>query len=283
MTLVLALSVAAAPSLQAQNEAVAPVPGAVRARITAVNTVLGAAIGGTRAWIGHRPIRRGVALGALGGLTTSGARQLVATRRDGAGIVGRLVHDVGLGLGSAASDSLLTVPFHVGPLVARWTPATRTWPSVRVNLTNLAHAGVAIARIRGSIDWRSTLWSGAVTVRPGANVIPDFALGEPGTISLTNLSPLCGISPSGAQICRIDLAHESIHVLQLDMMHEWVGKDIEAVLLRRLPGIRGISRWAEIGGIGPGSLALIEYRRPYHTRWVEYEAWWLTQGVGATP
>jgi len=284
LLLILVLSVSAAPDIHAQDYVqVAPVPGAVRTRITVVNALLGATIGGARAWIRHRPIRRGLALGALGGLTTAGARQVVATRRDGAGIFGRVLHDVGLGLGSAASDSMLTIPFHVGPLVARWAPATRSWPSVRVNLTNLVYAGVAIAQIDGRVDWRSTLWSGAVTVLPGVNVSPDYPQAAPGTIALTDVSSLCGVSPSGASICRVDLAHESIHVLQLDMMHEWVGKDIEAALVRRLPGVRGISRWVEVGAVGPGTVAFLQARRPYHTRWIEYEAFWLTEGAGAPP
>ncbi len=203
---------------------------------------------------------------------------MVATRRDGAGIFGRVLHDVGLGLGSAASDSTLTIPFHVGPLVARWTPATRTWPSVRVNLTNLVYAGVAIAQANASVDWRATLWSGAVVVLP-----VDRAYARPGTLSLTDVSSLCAVSPSGAPICRVDLAHESIHVLQLDMMHEWVGKDIEASLVRRLPGMRGLNRWVELGAVGPGSLAVLLRRSPYHRQWIEYEAYWLTQGSGPEP
>ena len=274
----------AAKHLEAQSSILSPVPAPIRTRITITNGLLGAALGGLRAWTKHRPISRGMALGAIGGLTTSAARQIVATRRDAAGLSGRALHDVGLGVGSAAADSTFTIPIHLGPLVVRWEPGLRRWPTVRVNLTNLIVSSVAIAQVNGRIDWRSTLWSGAVTVLPrfpfsGVDV-DNRARAGPGTIRLSRTSTFCDRESNGTRICRLDLAHESIHVLQLDMLHEWVGRDLESNLLRRTPVGRALGRWVELGGVGPGATLLFESTRKYQTRWTEYEAFWLTEGAG---
>ncbi len=267
----------------AQPVATNPVPTGVRVRIMITNVLLGAVLGGTRAWIAQRPVGRGFAAGASGGLLTSAGRQLVATRGTAAGISGRLVHDVGLGLGSAAKDSLLTIPLHFGPMVVRWTPSTRRPPAIRVNLTNLIVSSAALIEATGHIDWRSTLWSGAVTVLPpvrgfGFNTDIRRRAG-PGTVVLSVLSPFCG-SRGTDRVCRQDLAHESIHVLQLDMLHEWVGTDLERAVLRRIPGGTVLGRYLELGAVGPSAGLLFDATRRYQHRWTEYEAFWLTEGSG---
>ncbi|MCC7053848.1 MAG: hypothetical protein IT355_11320 [Gemmatimonadaceae bacterium] len=269
----------------AQVVDVYPVPPAARARITAANIVIGAAVGGMRAWSSNRPVRRAVLLGAGGGLTTALGRQITATGGWPAGFVGRVVHDVGLGLGSAAVDSHFTVPVHFGPLVARWTPAARRWPLVRVNATNLLYATMLASQANTKIDWEATLWSGAVTLQSlySFDGGVDRASAAPGTIRMRTGSSRCVPTSSGARRCRLELAHETVHIQQMDMLHDWIGQPIEdAVIMRRLRRHR-VFRHVELGAVGPLSIAGIERLRRYDTRWSEYEASWLTAGRGAIP
>lgn len=262
-----------------------PVPSSVRTRITVTSVVLGATVGGLRAWSTRRPVRRGLLLGAGAGFTTAFGRQITATRRPFAGVIGRTVHDVGLGLGSAAVDSQFTLPLHVGPLVARWTPAARTWPLVRVNATGLLYATVLAAESNTRVDWKATLWSGAVAIQPryafGSG--PSRASAAPGTIRLAPFSNVCGLTSSGASACRIDLAHETVHIQQIDMLHEWIGQPLEdAMIMRRLRRHR-VFRHIELGAVGAMSVAGLERLRSYDTRWSEYEASWLVSGRGPFP
>ena len=270
----------------AQIPAIYPVPSGARARITATNVVLGAAIGAIRAWSTHRSVRRGLLLGAGGGLTTALGRQITATGGLYAGALGRTIHDAGLGIGSAVVDSQFTLPLHVGPLVARWTPAARRWPLVKVNLTNLLFATVTAAQPNSRIDWGATLWSGAVAIRPRnplAVGIDETASAAPGTIRLVPVSEICRFRPSGVELCRVDLAHETLHIQQLDMVHEWIGRPIEdAAIPRRLRQHR-VFQHLELGLVGVMSVVGFERFRAYETRWSEHEASWLTSGRGPLP
>ncbi len=251
-----------------------PVPGRMRAQLLAANVGLGALVGGLRALVAQRPIRRGVLYGASGGAISGAGRQLVGTRRALAGVSGRAVHDLGLGVGTMAVRDTLELPMHIRPLVARWRPSTRQWPRVRVNVTNLV---TSIAFLRDPavyVDWNETLWSGALVVAQRAGVPDNSYWGGstwPGTIRLY------GDLGSDAER-RLLLAHESIHVLQLDAMHEWLGHDAESRALRQSRAGRAIARWVEPGALG--ALVGLASRQglPYTRSPLEIEAWWLADG-----
>jgi hypothetical protein len=277
------LVVFAAPLSAQQPTLTLPVPSHMRAQLLASNIGIGAIVGGVRALAAKRSLTRGLLYGASGGALTGAARQLVGTRRAFAGVAGRAMHDVGLGIGTLAVRDTLEVPIHAGPIVARWRPTTGQWPRVRVNVTNLVTTAMFLRDPALSIDWSASAWAGAIVVaqrqsRPGDGVY--FPSAWPGTIRLTPVGYEGVPGWETSAIRRLDLAHEAIHVLQLDAMHEWIGHDAESRALRQSRAGTVIARWVEPGALG--SLVGLANRQwiPYTRSPLEIEAWWLSEGRG---
>jgi hypothetical protein len=258
-----------------------PVPAQMRVQMLASNVALGAVVGGVRAAIARRSVIRGIRFGAIGGGVTGAARQLVGTRTTFAGVAGRVVHGVGLGLGNFAARDSLELPLFVGPIVARWMPQRRGWPRIRVNALSLGLAPCALLQPGASIDWKASFWSGAVVAGHSQFDAADrlvYSQASPGTIELTHqlftLEP--PIDRNGLR--RLELAHETIHTLQFDAAHEWLGHDAETAILKRSRLGRFTSRWIEPGLLGPMLAGFVETRFRYRNRPWELEAAWASEG-----
>lgn len=259
------------------------VPGSVRAQNLALNAVLGATTTALHAWIAGRPVRRALVWGAAGGALAGAGRQIVGSRGDFAGWSGRLVHEAGLGVARYGVADTLELPLHVGPLVARWTPARRRLPSVRVNLANVLLTAALASAPSARVDWGASAWSGGVVLRVSSEDL-GAASGEeawggtlPGVIALTDDL----YATATARQRRAVLAHETIHLLQFDAQHDWIGRPLEARLLRAGRIGRGLGRVVELGIAGPLAVGLATSGLPYERQPAEREAWWLTSGRAA--
>jgi hypothetical protein len=252
-------------------------PASVRATIMASNVALGAAIGAVRSRISKRGVAHGVLSGAVGGAVTSAGRQLTASGRSAAGLVGRLVHGIGLGIGSLAAHDTLEFPLSIGPVTLRWQPTVREGLRAQVNATQLAALAISLSGPNRRLLWSESLTSGAFVVEsptrsnrssgPAPSAVP-------GTIRL----PARSVDISTTERRR-DLGHEGIHVLQFDAMHEWLGRDLERRVTRDVPNMRWLRTGVDIGVIGPLIGVTTGRLWRYERNPVEREAWWLANGI----
>ena len=258
-----------------------PVPISVRASLFFGKLGLGAVLCGLYARASGRRFRAGLMYGAGGGAITGVGRQLVGSKSRFAGQLGRLIHSAGLAIGAAGMRDTVELPIAFGPIIARWRPRSGRWPRFRINAASLVTVIAAAAKPGAQLDWSETLWSGAVVIgqeRPSASGRNPSASSGFGTIRLPYndylVLPVSGISDAR----RLDVAHEAIHVLQMDAMHEWIGYGIESSILQRSSFGRAFGRWFEVGVIGPTVGAAVQAPLAYKQRPVEIEAWWLSEG-----
>lgn len=255
-------------------------PASVRAKILASNVALGAAIGAVRSRMSKRGVVHGLVIGAFGGAVTSAGRQLTATGRPGSGLMGRLVHGVGLGIGSRAAHDTLEIPISIGPVTLRWQPSMRDLRT-QVNATQLAALAISLSRPRSRLLWSESLASAALVLEVPAASARGVALSPsaiPGTIRLP-----AETGDGTAAERRRDLGHEGIHVLQFDAMHEWLGRDVERSLTRRVPHIQWMRSALDIGIIGPLVGVTTGRLWRYEQTPIEREAWWLANGIAPIP
>ncbi|HEV2131450.1 MAG TPA: hypothetical protein VGR27_10130 [Longimicrobiaceae bacterium] len=272
--LVLLLLLAAAPArLAAQVPPGDRVENAlINGAIGGVSAAVGAALTGKNPWKALLP-------GFGGGVAVAAGRQVAGLGFGGSGLLGRQISAAGISvIHSAARDSLLLlVP--LGPVTFSVRPRDYDGIHPRVNLLEVAAVLYYALDSETSFDPRATLLSGAPAFRMPTvsfQVGDGTAYGQMilGTIVLGAYDP--DLFPHTRN--DVVLAHESIHVLQLDYFNQVAGLPLERALLRRLFGGAPLTRYLDIGLLGPLSAMAFHSQVEYKRRPWEREAEVLTQG-----
>lgn len=270
--LVLLLLLAAGPPrLAAQVPASERVENAViNGAIGAVSAAVGAALTGKNPWDALLP-------GFGGGVAVAAGRQVAGLGFGGSGLLGRQISAVGISvIHSAARDSLLLlVP--LGPVTFSVRPRDYDGIHPRVNLLEVAALVYYTLDSDAKLDAGATLASGAPAFRMPTvsfQVGDGTAYGQMilGTIVLGAHDP--DLFPHTSR--DVVLAHESIHVLQLDYFNQVVGLPLERAMLRRLFGDAPLTRYVDIGLLGPLSAMAFHSQVEYQRRPWEREAVVLT-------
>jgi hypothetical protein len=271
---------AAALLLPAATAAGAQVSTNARVSNLAANAAIGAVLAAARSVLGGRRLTRPVLLGAVGGALQGVGRQVAAGRSTASGLVGREISALGISLTySAGADSLVLIaPIWLITLEVRPNVADRV--RARVSLADLALVASALVDGRSDFELGSSLSAGApVFSRPLRDATPGYGVpagfvqagySRMGVIYLVN-----GIPPV---LRREALSHESVHLLQWDAYNQLVAFPIERAIVRRLPGGRSLSRFVDLGVLGPGAAFLIAHQIPYERQPWEREAYLLTTG-----
>ncbi|MGI9180262.1 MAG: hypothetical protein ACR2H9_07175 [Longimicrobiaceae bacterium] len=276
LLVLLLLLAAGPPRLAAQVPASERVENAViNGAIGAVSAAVGAALTGKTPWDALLP-------GFGGGVAVSAGRQVAGLGFGGSGLLGRQISAAGISvIHSAARDSLLLL-MPIGPVTFSVRPRDYDGFHPRVNLLEVAALVYYTLDSEAKLDVGATLSSGAPAFRMPTVSFPTrdgAAYGQMilGTIVLGAYDP--DLFPHTRN--DVVLAHESIHVLQLDYFNQVAGLPLERALLRRLFGDAPLTRYVDIGLFGPLAAMAFHSQVEYSRRPWEREADVLSQGRGA--
>ena len=166
----------------------------------------------------------GFGSGAFGGATSFLGRRIAAARFAPAGFIGREVNAVGASVAANATGGRRTleqISLPVGPALVTLTPGRERLVHIGVDLFSLGWAAYALAAPSEIFDWRLSLASGTFVFV--SENYPDYNGRAQGSVVFLS---------SAADEPRSDvLVHESVHVLQSDLLHILVGLPVEAALL----------------------------------------------------
>jgi energy-converting hydrogenase Eha subunit A len=224
--------------------------------IFGTNVLLGGLTAVARALVsGHDPVRA-FAIGALGGAVHFSGKLVGPLSGFPGGIPGVVLSSTGTaivsnaGRGAGLFDELY-VP--VGPLRVRFEPRAPRKVRLTVNAAEAAVLARNLARSGMALDWERSASSGTfVFVTHGRYVrMSDGGLLLGVTIGSTVVVSSLATDPSQIQ------RHEVVHVRQLGFLEDAVGRPIEDYLRTRIPGVRRIPRWLELGVV-PIALEFME-------------------------
>jgi hypothetical protein len=251
-----------------------PAPAQVSSNARVSNLAANAAIGGVlavaRSLFGGHQFTRSLAIGSLGGAIQGAGRQVAAGRSTASGLVGRQLSAVGISLTySAGADSLVLIaPVWLVTFEVR--PHLPSPVRARVNLMDFAFVTSALIEGR-SLDVASSLSAGApVFTRAVAAKDEYVGYTRMGVIFLTD-----GIPPA---LRREALSHEAVHILQWDAYNQLLAFPVERKVVRSVRGGRSLSRFLDLGVLGPTCALLIAQRIRYERQPWEREAYLLTTG-----
>jgi len=237
--------------------------------LLAVNAALGGATAGIGRALHGKPVRRGVAGGALAGVVVFSGKWVASGNRDATNLVGRSIAAVGSsGIRNAAADQplLSDVALAYGPMRFHIARENRYRPRVKLDLATSivmihefgkseqefeaarsAVAGVPIFRVDSSKR------SGAV----GGSQIA-------GVVTYRTASRYESTEP--ARVKRM-IGHELVHVIQSDALFNTYAAPLEKKLFTILPLGRTLHRYVDIGVHVPvwsGVNSMVAYRyRPW--------------------
>lgn len=244
----------------------------INGAIGSVSAAVAAALAGKDPWKALLP-------GFGGGLALSAGRQVAGLGFTGAGALGRQISAAGISvIHSAARDTLvLLVP--LGPVTLSLRPHAYDGVHPRVNLLEVAALVYYALDDRTTFDPVATLSSIAPSFRlptTSFETSEGDAYGQMvlGTIVLGAYDPY--LFPYTRK--DIVLAHESIHVLQLDYFNQIVGLPLERTLVRRLFGDAPLGRYVDLGLLGPLAAMAFHSQVDYGRRPWEREAVLLSEG-----
>jgi hypothetical protein len=250
----------------------------INARVSnlAANAAIGAAIATARSVLAGRGVARPLLLGAVGGAFQGAGRQVAGGRSTASGLLGREISALGTSLAySAGTDSLIVI-VPVWLITVEVRPRLEDRVRARVSLSDLAL--VASALIDGhSFDLGSTLVAGAPVFSraraPRCDVAPRCLVG-----GYTRMGVIYLVDGFPPEIRREALSHEAVHLLQWDAYDQLVAFPIERRIVRALPGGASITRFMDLGVLGPGAAYALALQIPYERAPWEREAYMLTTG-----
>jgi hypothetical protein len=271
---VLALTLAVAGCALAPPRLAAQVDSSVRLKNAAVNGALGAATVVVRRAVGRRLTPAAVAQGAAGGVAMSLGRQMAGSGAPGSGLLGRTVHAGGLSLVAAAvsDDRVLLLP--VGPLTLHVPTESGRPLRARIDAAD-TFVLLQTAFAPGTrLDAGASLSAGApVFVRPQARMRDPTVRGYArlGTVVLSD-------APHSDYARATLLAHETIHVLQLDALRLLAAHPAERAVLGRVPGFGVVGRHIDVGLVAPAVVSALHVSVERHRHPFEREAYLLSIG-----
>jgi hypothetical protein len=216
------------------------------------NVLLGGLTAATRALIdGHDPARA-FAIGAIGGAVHFGAK-----------LIGPETSLAGVALGATGTAIVVNAGRGVGPLDELYVPVgplrLRVRPREPRKLRVAVHAFDAVILARNLarpglvMDWGRTGSSGTFVLRTDNRriVSGDREFGGAALGSVILMSDFTTDPASTAK-------HELVHVHQYWFLDESLGRPVEQYLRRRMPLVRKLPGWLELGVVVPG-LGIVEH------------------------
>ena len=192
--------------------------------------------------------RDGFTRGALGGAVIYVGKHVVAQDFSGAGLIGRQVSAVGTSIVRNASDAVGTFDRLVLPIgftrVYWQRHANRQWRA-KIDAVAAGWTIYGIAEPQLDLDFKESLSSGAAVFRTNGSVIA-FDDRHAGGVVQAGVIFLSDVRPWGQDYLQRALAHERVHVLQMDQIFLTLNDPHDDQLLRSLPAGRTINRYVDI-------------------------------------
>ncbi len=233
----------------------------------------------TRALVARKDPIRAFRIGAVGGAVHFGGKLVASNRRAASAILGIALGGIGSSLVANAgrgTNALSELQFPIGPARVRLSKLRGT---LRVRVAINAYEAAVIGRYLADrdfrIDWHRTAALGtlAFETRGGYLVV---AHGD--TVDGTSTASIVAFSAFATEPDKTE-RHEIAHVHQQWFLEENWGRPIEEGLRSRVPGMRYLPQWLELGIVSPSILWLEErslgYRRGPIVRLLESEAEWF--------
>ena len=245
MTLATAL-VASPSGAPAQTSARAARP----ASIITWNVLIGGGTAAVRAFIAERNVVRAFVEGAAGGAVHVAGKYVGTRERDGAGIAGLLLASEGTSIVVNASEGIgifdrTTVP--VGPLRLTYARAHPTRLRATLNAWESAMIAHNLLRTGLRVNWRRTGSYGALVFdAPYRWILTDGDRAD----GVTAAAPVVVIS-GFARDAELVMRHEATHLYQCWFMQDAWGLPLERALRARVPALRKIPSWLDLGIIAP--------------------------------
>ena len=241
-----------------------------RAWNLAANGAFGGVAAAARAALTGRDPARAFLRGVGGGLLVGAGRQVAGSRFDGAGLLGRQLSATGLSVIRSAAEDTAAWLVPVGPLKLWIVPGSEDRLRARLNLTETTATLYYVARREARLDGRASLSAGAPVFR-----LPErtFATADGEAVGRMDAGIiLLGAAPTPYRVSLDEpLAHEAVHVLQLDFGTEVLTGPIESWALQRVLGRRAASL-VDAGALAPLILGGLNSITAYGDRIWEHEA-----------
>jgi hypothetical protein len=251
--------------------------------VLAFNAVLGGLTAGVRRHSDGGSFGDGFTRGFLGGTVVYTAKRVAVEDVPGAGLAGRAIGGLGGSMIRNASENrplldYLVVP--VGPVrlhFDRSPGATAPLTRVKVDLNNVVMMAYAASRRELDFDPGASLSAGAAVFNAEGLMFGEEAdsTWASGTVaeSVIFLSDLSWRTPAEN---REVFAHERVHVLQRDQLFSTLADPAGAAIVRRVPGLPALYRYADFHFTGLIFGALSIPFDKYERRPWELEAFYLS-------
>jgi len=223
-----------------------------------LNSLLSGVGAGLVRAVGGGSFAEGFFVGALGGSVGYVGKKIAAKGFDGAGFLGRQIGAMGASMtrnGASGEAFFSHLLFPIGPLYVhldRSGEQARWW--AKVDAPALLTAGYLALHPDATVDWGSTLSSGAFVFRSGRG----WFLGqEAGVVGQTAAGTIILDEADGRDLDRT-LRHERVHILQADFAFHTLGDPLESWLLDKGAITRRVHRVFDFNLLIPvGATALM--------------------------
>ena len=204
------------------------------AAFLSVNAVVGGLTAGLWQELTGGSFAEGLAGGVLGGSVVYAGKRVAASSFPGAGFLGRDLAATGSSVVRNAAEArplLDSLSLPAGPFRLYVSPRVLEAPRVELELSDLYWTAYGLAESRLELDLSGSLSSGAPVFRSDRSLLS----GSGESIHGAAAGGVIFLSPMGEGQRQETLAHERVHVLQLDFVHQAWLRPLEAKLARRLP------------------------------------------------
>jgi len=213
------------------------------------NALIGGATAATTALLRHHNPAKAFAIGALGGGVHYAGKYVASRHGTLSGWTGLAIAATGTSMvtnAGAAMAPLSELAFPVASLRLRVTPAQRR-VRLGVNLYESFEIVRQGTREHLQVDWGRSVQSGALVMNAvGRHIVLDGeAVGGVQMGSVAVIGPFAG---STVSIWK----HETTHVHQSWFMQDAWGVPIETAVRRRMPVVRRVPEWLELGVVAIG-------------------------------
>jgi hypothetical protein len=267
----LLLSLAGAPVARAQ------VSMSDRASNLAINGAIGSAIAATHAVIRGRDPWKALVTGFGGGAIMGAGKQFAASRFFGAGLLGRQLSAVGVGVVERTARDTMVFRSTLGPLTLEVRPKAEDRVRPRINVVNAATLVIYALQRDVRLDMKGTISTGAPVFRLPIERM-QFEGGTAEGFQHTGVILIAEDLAADTRHRRLILAHETVHLLQEDALSYLVTLPVEHALVRRLPLGDRAPRMLDVGAVAPLGVIWLCTRIRYERRPWEREAYQLTEG-----